>query len=262
MTILSYVAFMFLGLIVLAYVGQRSMMYFPTKVKPSITDTGIIGLEEIQVKTEDGLALYGWYLKPITKQKPTVVWFHGNASNVGMSALEMVLYLKAGYGILLPEFRGYAGNPGSPSEQGFYKDGRAFLDWLKESGTDENAIIVIGESIGSGTAVQLATEYSLHTLVLKSPFTSMTDVGVIHYPYLPVSLLLKDRYDNLSKIKKIKSPLIVVHGTADNIVPYRLGETLFNAAPEPKSMITIEGAGHNNMHEFNASDKIVGVLAE
>lgn len=254
-----FAAFVFVGFL---YFNQRNMMYFPSAAKPDIKQTGIIGLEEITVKTDDGLSLYGWYLKPTMKGKPMLVWFHGNGSNVGWAAYSMAPFLKAGYGILLPEYRGYVGNPGSPSEDGLYKDGRAFLNWLKARGTDESSIILYGESIGGGPAVQMATEYNIHALVLQSPFTSAVDAAKIHYPFLPVNLLLKDRYDNLSKISKIKCPLIVVHGTADNVIPYALGEALFKAAPEPKSMITIEDGGHNDLQKFNVTDKVASLLAE
>lgn len=259
---LGWVVFAVFVLVGFMYFNQRNMMYFPSSTKPDIKQTGIIGLEEITVKTDDGLALYGWYLKPASVGKPTLVWFHGNGSHVGWAAYNMAPFLKEGYGILLAEYRGFASNPGKPTEEGLYKDARAFLNWLKATGTDEHSIILYGESIGSGPAVQMATEYKIHTLVLQTPFTSMVDSAGSHYPFLPVNILVKDRYDNLSKISKIQCPLIIVHGTADSIIPYKQGEALFKAAPDPKSMITIEGGEHNNLHEFNAIEKVANLLAE
>lgn len=257
--VVAFVYFAFLGIL---YFEQRKMMYVTSAAKPSVQEAGVAGLEEISVKTEDGLELFGWYKAPSPPSRPTIVWFHGNASNVGITLWRAAPYLKKGYGLLAVEYRGYAGNPGKPTEQGLYKDGRAFLEWLKAKGIAENNIILYGESIGSGTAVQMATEYGIHTLVLESPFTSTIDAAAFHYPYVPVKWLLKDRYENIAKIKNIKSPLILVYGDRDRVIPHRLGAALFEAAAEPKSLIVIEGGDHNNLDDFHLGDKIIGLLSE
>ncbi|HEU4838165.1 MAG TPA: alpha/beta hydrolase [Micavibrio sp.] len=239
------------------------MMYITSAAKPSLQDAGVAGLKEISVKTDDGLVLFGWHKAPYPPSKPTIVWFHGNASNVGITTWRALPYLKQGYGLLAVEYRGYAGNPGAPTEQGLYKDGRAFIEWLKAEGVAENNIIVYGESIGSGPAVQMAKEYpSLHTLILESPLTSTMDAAAFHYPYIPVKWLIKDRYENIPKIKDIKSPLILIYGDRDRVIPHRLGEALFKAAPEPKSLIVIEGGDHNNLDDFHVADKIISLLSE
>lgn len=257
------VLIIYLTLIGLMYLLQRNLMYVTGNEKPSLEQTGITGLDEVVVQTDDDFILYGWYKKPETPQKPTIVWFHGNASNVGITTIRAKPYIKEGYGLLAVEYRGYAGNPGAPTEQGLYKDARAFINWLKDNGTDENNIILYGESIGSGPAVQMATEYAaLRTLVLESPFTSTVDAATVHYPFAPVKWLLKDRYENLTKIKNIKTPLIVAYGNKDRIIPHALGEQLFRAAPEPKSLILIEGGDHNDLDSFNIADKIISLLSE
>ena len=263
LSIVGAVIFIYIVLIGLMYALQRNLMYIAGDSKPSLEQTGIVGLDEVVVQTEDDFILYGWYKKPATPQKPTIVWFHGNASNVGITAQRAKPYLKEGYGLLAVEYRGYAGNPGSPTEQGIYKDARAFINSLKESGTEENNIILYGESIGSGPAVQMATEYSaLRGLVLESPFTSTVDAASFHYPFAPVKWLIKDRYENLAKIKDIKTPLIVVYGNKDRVIPYTLGEKLFASAPEPKSLILIDGGDHNDLDGFGVADKIISLLSE
>lgn len=261
--IAGYAILIYVSLVGGLFLAQRDMMYAPGYDKPLLKSTGIIGIEEIAVKTADGLTLFGWYKAP-QDGRPTILWFHGNASNVGWTAVSAIPYIKQGYGVLLAEYRGYATNPGKPTEEGLYKDARAFMGWLlNEKKTPESSIILFGESLGSGPATQLAMEHpTVQALVLEAPFSSAQDVAQKRYPFMPVGLMLKDKYDNLSKIREIRSRLIVVHGGKDRVVPYVFGERLFNAAPEPKSMVTIDAADHNNLAEFDVADKVISLLAE
>lgn len=255
-------------LIYIAFVGgmfmaQRDLMYFPSYQKPEIKGTGIIGIKEITVDTQDGLRLFGWYKEPVSVDKPVILWFHGNGSNVGWTSTRAMPFMKQGYGVLLAEYRGYSSNPGHPTEQGLYQDGRAFIKFLETQGVKDDAIVLYGESIGSGVAVQMAVEHpNIRALVLEAPFTSALDVARRRYPFMPVSLLLKDRYDNLSKMKDIKMPLIVAHGDKDSVVPYAFGKKLYDAAAEPKTMITIQGGGHNDLSDYDVADKIISGLSE
>ena len=194
---------------------------------------------------------------------PTIIRFHGNASNVLWNMEAMEPYIAQGYGALSAEYRGYSGNPGKPTENGLYKDAHAYMQFLQGKGILTNNIIVYGESVGTGPAVQTAVDYpGIHTLILQSPFTSLMDAAGKHYPFLPVKWLLLDRYDSLFKIKNIKAPLVIVHGTDDGVVPYKLGKKLFEAANEPKSLITIEGGRHNDLEDFKISEKILSALSE
>lgn len=261
--LIGSVVFVYALLVGIVFVMQRTMMYIPSPEKPSLERAGIGGLQEINVRTEDGLNLFGWYKAPAAPDKPVIVWFHGNASNAYITAMRARPYVDNGYGLLAAEYRGYAGNPGAPTEQGLYKDARAFIEWLKQNGAAENNIVVYGESIGTGPAVQMATDYAaLRALVLESPFTSAVDAGAFHYPFLPVKWLMKDRYNNIAKIRTINTPLIVAYGDADEIIPHRFGEKLYNEAPEPKSLIVIPGGGHNNLDQFYLSEKVMGLLSE
>lgn len=245
------------------YMNQRNMVYVATTQKPQLEDSRISGVEEIAVTTSDGLSLLAWYKPPANAGRPTILRFHGNGSNVMWSMNSMQSYASQGYGVLAAEYRGYSDNPGRPSEDGFYRDARAYMEWLVRNGTPESKIILYGESLGSGPAVQMAIDYpAIHALVLQCAFSSLTEAAASHYPYFPVALLLKDRYDNLSKIGKLKSPLILVHGTNDNITPYRLAQKLFDAAPQPKTLITIEGGNHNDLASFAIDQKIMNSLSE
>lgn len=263
LTVLGSILFIYVLLIAMMYFMQRNMMYIPSPAKPSLQQAGIAGLREITVNTPDGLSLYSWYKPASSPENPTIVWFHGNASNVYITAMRTRPYMENGYGLLAVEYRGYSGNPGSPTEQGLYADARAHIAWLMQNGVPENNIVVYGESIGTGPAVQMAVEFpALRAVVLESPFTSTIDAAAFHYPFAPVKWLIKDRYENLSKIQNVKSPIVIVYGDLDGVIPHSMGAKLFKEAPEPKSLIVIPGGGHNNLDQFGVSEKVMSLLSE
>lgn len=265
-TILKYALYLLLAyaaLVALTYIMQRSLIYITSPLKPSLSQSAIAGVQEVSIQTEDGLTLTAWYKPPKSKNHPVVLRFHGNASNMWWSMDSMTAFVDRGYGVLAAEYRGYSGNPGRPDEEGFYKDARASFAWLKSQGFDDPDIIVLGESIGSSPAVQMAVDHpDVRSLILLSPFTSLTDAASVHYPFLPVSWLLKDRHDNLARIGQISTHLIVVHGTADHIVPYEQGQTLFEAAPDPKDFVMLVGAGHNDLWQHGGEEKILALISE
>lgn len=243
------------------YIVQRSLIYFPDTNPPSPPFFGLADMGVVDVTTSDGLTLKGWYRKPIEQGKPVILMFHGNAGHIGIRNFKARPFLDSGYGFLLAEYRAYGGNPGRTSEQGFYRDARAYIEWLKEQGIATEDIVLYGESLGTGIAVQMATEYpDIKALVLETPFTNFVDLGKRIYFFLPVNLMMRDRYDNLSKITGLKMPLLVLHGTLDAVVPYRYGKALFDAASEPKRMETFPGGGHNDLYAHNADGRILMFL--
>jgi len=250
------------AVIVLAlYIVQRSMIYFPDTNLPSPDFFGLADMDVMDVTASDGVVLKGWYKAPVEAGKPVILLFHGNAGHIGIRNFKVRPFLDTGYGFLLAEYRGYGGNPGSPTEQGFYRDARAYIEWLRAEGIAPEDIILYGESLGTGVAVQMATEYpDMKALVLETPFTSFVDLGKRLYFFLPVSLMMRDRYDSLSKIGGVKMPLLVLHGTADMVVPYRYGKALFEAAPQPKRMETFPGGGHNDLYAHDADGRILKFL--
>src|SRR5690606_32358147 len=174
--------------------------------------------------TEDDLRLEGWFVPPAAR--PTgqaVVVFNGNAGNRAHRAPMAAALARAGHAVLLFDYRGYGGNPGLPSERGLLRDGRAAVEAVaSRPDIDPSRIVYFGESIGTGVAVQVAVERPPHGLILRSPFTSLVDVGREHYPFLPVAWLARDRFDSMARAADIRSPLLVIAGTADSIVPYGL----------------------------------------
>ena len=254
--------FIYVLLIALMYFGQRSMIYFTRSSLAPIEDTAVTGIRAITATTSDGLELIGWY-RPAVNGRPTILWLHENASDVSITVQRARPYLDAGFGLLAAEYRGYAGNPGRPTEQGLYIDVQAFVTWLEQSGVQKNDIVLYGESIGTGPATQIASEdAAFHTLVLESPFTSLVDAAAYHYPFAPVRWLMRDQFANIDKIAAVKSPVIVAYGTNDTIVPSYMGQEVFETAPEPKSRIVIPDGGHNTLDQFGLAAKIISLLSE
>ena len=166
--------------------------------------------------------------------------FHGNAGHIGHRVEKFTPFLDEGYGLLLVEYRGYGENPGKPTEDGFYKDGVAALEFLSKQNISKQKTILYGESLGCGLAVKLSTENKYHSTILEAPYTSIADVASRHYWYLPAKWLVLDRFEILGIINKIKSPLLIIHGKKDNVINIELGKKVFNSAPEPKETLFID----------------------
>lgn len=257
----AFVALAYVGIAVVLVLAQRALMYHPASMNDAPAAMGVAEMTVVRLVTADGLDLASWYAPP-QPGAPVVVYYHGNAGNIAMRAFKARRFLDAGFGMLLVGYRGFGGNPGRPSEHGLYADGRAALDWLAGQGIDGGRVVIYGESLGTGVAVQMAVERPPAALVLEAPFTSATDVAAAIYPFLPVRLLMRDRFDNLAKIQALAAPLLVVHGEADRIVPFRFGKRLFEAAPQPKQAVFLPQANHNDLYDWGAGDAIVEFLAK
>ena len=171
-------------------------------------------------------------------------------------------FLDEGYGLLLVEYRGYGENPGKPSEDGLHKDSLAALEFLNKQKISKQKTILYGESLGCGLAIKLSTEEKYKAIILEAPYTSIAEVASHHYWYLPAKWLVLDRFDILSIIKNIKSPLLILHGEKDNVISFDLGKKVFNAAPEPKEALFIQNANHNNLYEFDVFKKIIDFVED
>ena len=248
------------ALVGLLAVFQRQLMYFPDTHKPEPADFGVPEMVEVSVKTKDGLDLLAWYRAPRSDALPVILYFHGNAGHIGFRAAKVRPYIDAGFGVLLLSYRGYAGNPGKPTEEGLYQDGRAAVAFVAEEGIPARRTVLYGESLGSGVAVQLATEGTPGAVVLEAPFTSAADIAASRFPFAPVRYLLWDRFDSMAKIADVKAPLFFLHGERDRVVPVGNGRKLFTAAPEPKSAAYFAAAGHNDLYMHGAAEAVVGFI--
>jgi fermentation-respiration switch protein FrsA (DUF1100 family) len=226
---------------------ENHFLYFPDK-DLTMTPTNVrLPFEEVTFPAADGTLLHGWFV-PGDKQKPVVLFFHGNAGNISHRVDNILRLNRLGLSVFIFDYRGYGRSAGEPSEPGLYNDARGALDWLNSRADIADQHIYFGRSLGAAVALQLALDEPPTALIMESPFTSVGAMGKEHYPllYRLLGWLLEAEYDNEEKIRGLQVPLLVIHGTRDTIVPAAMGRKLFSAAPEPKQLFLIEGADHND----------------
>ena len=223
----------------LLFVPSRSVEWTPADADLPFSD--------LEIATQDGERLHGWWIPSPGRAGGHVLLCHGNAGNVGDRVSHAALLTAAGFDVLLFDYRGYGRSSGRPSEEGTYRDARAaWAALLAMSGVDAERVVYLGESLGGAVALALALEEPPAGLVLQSTFTSIRDMAKRHYPFVPGSLV-PDAYPSLSRIGGLRAPLLVIHGERDAIVPPMHGDELFAAAPEPKELHVVAGAGHNDL---------------
>jgi fermentation-respiration switch protein FrsA (DUF1100 family) len=251
----------YLAVLASLYVFQRHLLYFPDRSRPLLGLLAPLGVREIGITTADGLSLVSWYLPP-REDRPVLAYFHGNGGNIGHRADRLRRFAQEGYGVLMLEYRGYGGNPGTPTETGLNADARASLDFLEREGIAADRLVLYGESLGTGVAVHIAAQRRVAAVILESPFTSIAAVAQYHYPFVPAAMLVWDCFDSLSSIGRITAPLLVLRGGRDAVVPVRFGQALFDAAPEPKQSWLAPDAGHEDLARFGALDAAVAFIEE
>jgi len=236
-------------LLLLVWWFQRRLIYFPLHQHPPPAGSVLPGAIDVSVTTSDGLELRAWFVAATGgAPRATVLVFPGNAGNrVARAPLAQAL-AERGFSVMLLDYRGYGGNPGAPSERNLARDARAAWAHLQaREDVDAGRLIYFGESLGAAVALELAIEHPPALLVLRSPFASMTEIGRLHYPFLPVGLLLVDRYPSIGRVPSLRAPLLVVAGDRDDIVPLDQSRAVFDAATGPaRRLVVIEGAGHND----------------
>jgi len=239
------------------YIFQRNLLYHPTENNYS-GDKILVNVEKIKIKTQDNIQLVSWYHKKNLNNYKTILFLHGNAGSLENRIHKINHFKDMNVNFLIVAWRGFSGNKGKPTEKGLYEDARSAVRWLKSNGVGENNIIIYGESLGTGVATEIAQNKNFAGVILESPFTSMIDAGKGKYPYLPIRLLLKDKYESDKKIKNIKSPVLIMHGKVDNIVPFHMGEKMYELANDPKYYYFSEYDDH--MMEYN--EKLLKVLKD
>lgn len=260
--IAGFLALIYLLPLLMLFIMQREFIYITkTPLAPLSVFKKIETLQEVTTVTEDGLPLTGWFVPPADEGKPVVVFFHGNASNLSMSMSGALPYIRVGYGFLVAEYRGYSGNEGKPSEENLYRDARGWIGYLKDKDYSEQDMVLFGESLGSGVAVQMALEYAdIRALVLISPYTRLVDVAKKHYPLYPVHHLMREKYDNIGKARNLPQPVFIIHGGRDHIVPVEMAQKLYESLPGQKSIKIIPQSGHNDLFLHHADDYILSFL--
>ena len=237
------------------YFANRAFIYFPNPARVAPVTLGLEGVEEVELVTADGVTLVGWYA-PATKGKPTILYFHGNASNAANRAPRVDTMMADGFGLFYLNNRGYGGSGDKPTEAKNIADAIAVYDYLIGRGVPANTIVAYGESLGSGQAIRLAAKRSLAAIVLESPLTSIVDVAKRSYFWLPVGLLITDKYDNEENIQSVTAPILVLHGEQDGIIPVEMGMRLFRAANEPKRIEIFPRGGHVDLFDHGAWEEV------
>jgi fermentation-respiration switch protein FrsA (DUF1100 family) len=297
--VLLVVVALLLAPIGLLWAFQHRLVYFPSPGPVPPAASVIPGAADVSFATADGLRLAGWFVPPAPVDSqtppsagsvtlpegapapagrgaarpagrgaarpagpagPAVLVCNGNGGDRSMRAALAAAFSRMGLAVLLFDYRGYGGNPGAPSEAGLAADARAALAYLEgRPDVDPDRIVYFGESLGAAVALRLATERPPAALVLRSPFASLAEVGRHHYPLVPVSLLLRDRYDSAALAGRLAAPLLVVAGGRDRIVPPAHSRRLFAAAPQPKRLVVLDGADHNDL-DLLAGPRLVDEL--
>ncbi len=215
------------------YFYQRNLLYHPNENNYS-GDNISVAIQKVKISTPDNIELVGWYHKKDLKNFKTLVFFHGNAGSLENRIYKLNHFQDMDINFLIIAWRGFSGNNGKPSEEGLYLDGKSAIDWLINNGVNEKNLVLYGESLGTGVATHLAQNKNFAGVILETPFTSMIDTAKKFYPYIPVKLLLKDKFENYKKIKNINSPILIMHGEKDQIVPYSMGKKIYEIANKPK----------------------------
>ena len=242
------------GLVVASlYLLQRRILFVPNPNVPERDTAGLSDMAEVRLETADGLALLSWY-RPAEPGRPSVIYFQGNAGNIGHRGHTVRPMLDRGWGVLLVGYRGYGGNAGSPSEEGLHADAAAAAAFLVGEGVTPARTVYWGESLGSGVAVRLAAERPPGAVVLEAPYTSIVEMAASRYWFVPVRHLVKDRFDSLSRIAAIGAPLLVLHGAQDRVIPIEHGRRLFAAATEPKRFEMFPDGRHSDLVDHGALD--------
>jgi uncharacterized protein len=250
------------ALLAFIWAFQRSMMYFPFAHVPPLAEVGLSDAEDVTFSAADGVTLHAWFVQ--SGQSParaTILVFNGNAGNRAYRVPLAQALRSLGFHVLLFDYRGFGGSGGTPTEDGLKADARAALDYVRRrDDVDATRVIYFGESLGTGVAVALAAEQPPARLILRSPFTSMTDVGRLHYPILPVRWLLRDRYASIDAIARVSCPVLVIAGDRDGIIPVEQSRRLYEAVPgSAKTLLIVRGADHNDEALLSGREMIAAI---
>ena len=255
-----FIGYIFLSLILIyfiilsvIYFTQRSLMYHPNE--NNYLDENKLNHKIEKIKIPSDYELTSWYFKKNESFK-TLLFFHGNAGSLENRIYKLNDLSKLNLNYLIVAYRGFSGNKGNPTEEGLYKDARAAKYWLNLNNINDQNIILYGESLGTAIAIDLSKDYKFAGVVLESPFTSMIDLAQRYYPFFPVRFLLKDKYESKKKMKNLNSPILVLHGKKDKIVPFFMGEKIFNMANNPKFKYFTD----LDDHMMNFDDKLINEI--
>jgi uncharacterized protein len=250
---------LYLGIAAVLYATQRSLMYFPDTTHTTPAQAGLPQAEEVALTASDGVGITVWHVAP-KNDKPVILYFHGNGGSLHYRVERFKSLINEGIGLVALEYRGFGGNAGSPSEHGLIADAEAAYAFATAH-YPAKQIVVWGESLGTGVALALAAEKPVGRVILEAPFTSASAVAAIRYWYMPVRLLMKDQFHSDERIAKVTAPILIMHGLRDQVVPYTMGEQLFELANQPKHIVKFLDGGHEDLDANGALHAVARFLA-
>ena len=248
------------AMVALLYFAQRALMYFPDRIRTPPAEAGLSEAKEVMIETSDGEKLIAWHVPP-ADGKLVVLYFHGNAGALVNRVQRFRGLIADGSGLLALAYRGYGGSSGSPSEEGLLADAAAAYEFAAARYTPQR-IAVFGESLGTGVAIWLAAEKPLACVLLQAPYTSIVDIAATAYPFVPVRLLVKDRFRSDERAGRITAPVLVIQGERDRVVPIEYGERLYALIRAPKQFVRFPEGGHVDLDQYGALNVIRSFLAE
>jgi fermentation-respiration switch protein FrsA (DUF1100 family) len=242
---------------------ERANLYSPSRDLPA--DPGALGLafEDLDITAADGTKVHAWFV-PLEPESPVVIFCHGNAGNISHRLAKLMTLRCAGASVLFFDYRGYGRSSGRPDEQGTYLDAEAAYRWLADKKkAPADRIVIHGESLGGAVAMELTLRRRVAGLILESTFTSVVEMCRHVFPFLPADLVVRFRYDTLSKIPKLSCPVLIMHSPDDDIVPFAMGRRLFETAPVPKTFFEMRGSHNEGFLDTGPAyqDAIAGFLA-
>jgi len=260
MELIPWLVAVYAVICVAAYFGNRLYMYFPDPTRVAPADAGLDGVEEVEIAVADGVMLVAWHA-PAKDDKPTILYFHGNAANAANRAPKIETIRENGFGVFYLNNRGYGGSGGRPTEENNVAGAIAAYDHLTKLGVPAGRMVAYGESLGSGQAVKLAAARPVAAVVLEAPLTSTVDVARTTYFWLPLGLLITDQYNNERNIRSVRAPILVLHGEQDAVIPVEMGLRIYRAANEPKRIELFPQGAHYDLFDHGAWDKTRAFLA-
>ena len=256
---------MYIALVLMLYIMQRELIYIPSQVRPLPENFGLetFDAQIVEIDSEQEISLYSWWVEPAKPNKSTILYFSGNAGHIGYRSQKVIHYIQQGYGLLMVSYRYNAGIGGDPSEKNIMTDAQAAYDYLMSNNIPKENIIIYGESLGTGVAAKLAATNETGALILEAPYTSLYELAYTHYPMVPFpKLLVKDKFDTDSIISQIKSPIFIMHGTNDRVIPYHHSEKLVKKIKTNYILYPLENYGHSGLYSNSGIEKEVLLFLE
>jgi uncharacterized protein len=257
--VFAVLLFVYVGLAAMLYFAQRSMMYFPETIHTSPAEADLPEAEEISLTAADGVHIVGWHVAP-HDGKPVILYLHGNGGALRYRVERFHRLIKEGLGLVAVEYRGYGGSEGSPSEAGLFADVEAAYAFAAGRYRPDQ-LVLWGESLGTGLAVYLAADKPVGRVILEAPFTSTAAVAARRYWFMPVRLLMKDQFRSDERITHVTAPVLILHGLNDRVVPYAMGEQMFDLAKGNKHIVRFLDGGHEDLDQYGALHAVGRFLA-